>query len=124
MKESNFQTLVKHHLTDKGAYVINIWGGGYQSSGIPDLIVCYKGIFIAFELKTDYNKATERQLWHIEAINNAGGFAIIFYYNKDWKEQINENLKKLSGITTESIRDLKKIILIPKRSASKTTIKR
>ncbi len=31
-------------------------GGNYGSSGIPDIICCYHGHFIGFEVKTDKGK--------------------------------------------------------------------
>ena len=31
--------------------------GGFQKSGIPDLIICLRGRFIAIELKTEIRKA-------------------------------------------------------------------
>ncbi|MFV0534018.1 MAG: hypothetical protein ACK5MR_10235 [Cumulibacter sp.] len=79
MKESAFQTKVKHYLEDKGAYVINVFGGGnFQTAGIPDLVICYKGIFLALELKVGYNKASELQLIHLERINAAEGIGLVF----------------------------------------------
>lgn len=46
-------------------------------SGIPDLLVIYKGRHIFFELKTVKGKATKLQLYTIEQIRQAGGEAYV-----------------------------------------------
>lgn len=56
MLEKDFQKQVIEFLKRHNIYYIKIWGGGYQRSGIPDLIICLKGRFIAIELKTDIRK--------------------------------------------------------------------
>lgn len=57
MLEKDFQKQVIEFLKQHNIYYIKIWGGGYQRSGIPDLIICLKGKFIAIELKTDTRQA-------------------------------------------------------------------
>ena len=52
-------------------------GGMYGTSGIPDLIVCYKGRFIAFECKVGKNEATILQSVTIKQIIAAGGYALV-----------------------------------------------
>lgn len=44
-------------------------------NGIPDLLVCYKGRFIAFEIKSENGKLTELQNYNLELIKEAGGEA-------------------------------------------------
>lgn len=53
MLEKDFQKQVIEFLKQHNVYHVKIWGGGYQRSGIPDLIICLKGKFIAIELKTE-----------------------------------------------------------------------
>ena len=36
-------------------------GGMYGTAGIPDVIVCYRGRFVAFEVKTPSGKLTKLQ---------------------------------------------------------------
>jgi hypothetical protein len=47
--------------------------GGYGRSGVPDIIVCYKGWFYGIECKAGKNKPTALQLRELENINEAGG---------------------------------------------------
>lgn len=48
---------------------------GYGRSGVPDIICCHKGKFIAFECKAGDNKTTTLQDREISAIHAAGGVA-------------------------------------------------
>ncbi len=45
--------------------------------GIPDMLICYKGNFLAWELKVPPNKLKARSLQahNLESIRNAGGIA-------------------------------------------------
>lgn len=75
MTEKQFQGKVQRFLSSIGAYHFKVWGGGYQTAGIPDIIACYKGKFIALELKTDIGKPSELQLYNIKKIIEASGYA-------------------------------------------------
>jgi len=43
------------------------------TSGIPDLLICWKGGFYAIELKVGFNKATPIQEYVMREIKRAGG---------------------------------------------------
>ena len=49
--------------------------GASNMAGFPDLMVCYKGLFVALEIKTLVGRATFQQLKVIEDIRMAGGWA-------------------------------------------------
>ena len=49
--------------------------GGYGRSGVPDIVLCYKGMFYGIECKAGSNKPTALQLRELENINGAGGVA-------------------------------------------------
>ena len=51
-------------------------GGLYGTSGIPDIICCYRGKFVAIEVKTLTGKLSKLQEITIKRINEAGGMAI------------------------------------------------
>ena len=59
-------------------------------NGIPDIICCYKGLFIGLELKQENGRATDLQKRKLEAINNAGGIGLII--------KNLEEVKKLFGL--------------------------
>ena len=60
-------------------------GGMYSTAGIPDIICCYHGHFIGFEVKTLLGKATELQKVTIRRINEAGGTALVVRSLEDVK---------------------------------------
>ena len=54
-----------------------IWGGGYQKSGIPDLILCVNGIFVSVELKAPNGRPSALQKMNTARINQSKGIGII-----------------------------------------------
>lgn len=52
-------------------------GGQFGQAGIPDIICCYNGRFVAFEVKTDKGRPTVLQQVTINKIRQAGGTAEI-----------------------------------------------
>lgn len=77
MNEAQLTTQIKNLLKTKGAYCEKIFGGGFQSAGIPDIICCYKGWFIAIEVKspTKKGRASDVQKVKVKNIRNSGGIA-------------------------------------------------
>lgn len=68
-----------------------IWCGGYQKSGIPDLILCVNGIFVTVELKAPNGHASELQKMNTARINQSNGIGIILF--PDGFEQFKEIMK-------------------------------
>ena len=50
-------------------------GGMYGTAGIPDIIACINGRFVAFEVKTETGKVTKLQEITIQRIKEAKGKA-------------------------------------------------
>lgn len=76
MKEKTIENKIKAYLkTIDGLYFFKEHGGLYGTAGVPDIICCYKGLFIAFEVKTDDGKTTALQEATIKRIRKAGGIA-------------------------------------------------
>lgn len=77
--ESQLVSQIKNYLKTKGAYCEKIFGGGFQSAGIPDILACYRGYFVAIEVKspTGKGRASDIQKLKIKAIREAGGVAFI-----------------------------------------------
>jgi hypothetical protein len=51
--------------------------GGYGSSGVPDIIACWGGRFVAIECKSGSNKPTPLQTKNLRSIWMAGGYAMV-----------------------------------------------
>jgi hypothetical protein len=64
-------------LREHGAYYFSPVTGGYGKSGVPDIIVCWRGFFLAIECKAGYNKPTLLQEKEMKAIEMAGGTALV-----------------------------------------------
>jgi len=77
LTEKQFQNNVIEFLKSQNIYHIKIWGGGYQKAGIPDLICCIRGKFMALELKTEKGTPTVLQKYNLFKIQEAGGYARI-----------------------------------------------
>ena len=65
-------------------------GGQYGTAGIPDIIVCYKGRFLALEAKVGRNKPTKLQTATIDKIRQAGGTAAVVYSVEDVQTVLSE----------------------------------
>ena len=76
MSESAFQSKVIKYLERMGGYVINTHGGTQTKVGTPDLIVCWRGVFLAIELKTDEGRIRPKQKEELRKISEAGGIAM------------------------------------------------
>lgn len=90
-EETNLQKKVQKYLNSKGAYCFKVHGSIYMKSGIPDIICCYKGLFIGIECKIGKNKMSDTQISHQKQIIKAKGIHILAYNLEDVKKVI-ENL--------------------------------
>ena len=97
IKESKFQTQVIQYLEGKGAYVEKIHVSSYQKSGVADLRVCYKGRFIAIELKIKGGVTSDLQKVKIQRVKDAGGIAISTRDLNEIKEVLHEISRVQSG---------------------------
>ena len=77
--EKTFENKVKLYLKQKGAYFIKTHGDRFSKVGVPDLIVCYKGLFIGIELKASNGKPSELQLYNLREIEKSGGISYLLY---------------------------------------------
>ena len=77
--EKTFENKVKLYLKQKGAYFIKTHGDRFSKVGVPDLIVCYKGLFIGIELKAPNGKPSELQLYNLREIEKSGGISYLLY---------------------------------------------
>ena len=62
------------YLKSKGAYRVKVEAASV--AGVPDILVCYKAMFIGIEVKkSKSSQPTELQLENINMIRQAGGLA-------------------------------------------------
>ena len=75
--ESKVKAKIIKQLKAVGAYYFAPIGGPYAKSGVPDLIICFRGKFIAIEAKSGNNKCTTLQRINLEQIKEQGGIAVV-----------------------------------------------
>ncbi len=86
--ESKIQSKILKELKAAGIYAHkNITT---NKKGIPDILVCYRGKYVALEVKRPGGKPTELQLWNINEIRKSGGVAEIVYGWEDVVTVLNE----------------------------------
>jgi hypothetical protein len=71
--------------------------GGYGRSGVPDVVTCLGGKFIGIECKAGSGKTTPLQERELQAIEDAGGIAILYSEPAMNKQDLKELLRKGEG---------------------------
>ena len=78
MKENDIvKAILKYLKTVPHCFAWKEHGGMYGTAGMPDIIACVSGRFIAFEVKTEIGKTTALQDATIRKIIAAGGTAVV-----------------------------------------------
>ena len=76
--EKQYEEKIKKYLSESpNTWFFKVWGGGFQKAGIPDIIACVNGNFLAIEVKAENGKASALQLRNVKLINAAKGYAVI-----------------------------------------------
>ena len=79
-----------------GWWGFKVQGSGSQMRGVPDIVGCYCGLFVAFEVKRPVvGKLSELQKHRIDQIVAAGGRAFVVYGVEDVKRA----LERLSSVS-------------------------
>ena len=78
-QEKNFENRLKKFLEDEGCWFVKFFANSFTKKGIPDLLVCCNGYFVAVEVKAQNGKPSELQKWNIKKINESGGIGVILY---------------------------------------------
>lgn len=68
---------------ERGAFLEKTHGNEFTRSGMPDLVGCFRGHYIALEAKRRGNKATPLQEYALSEIRAAGGIAIVVWSVKE-----------------------------------------
>ena len=99
MNESQFQAKVIKFLKElPRTWYVKIWGGGFMKAGIPDILCCINGRFVALELKQENGKPSELQKRNIRLINEANGVGIILYPH-DFEEFKKSAWRLIDGVS-------------------------
>lgn len=92
MKEKTITNKVLKYLKEQPCcFAFKEFGGLYGTAGIPDVLCCYNGKFVAFEVKTPNGKLSKLQEIILQKIKNANGHA----YKVTSLNEVKEILKNL-----------------------------
>ncbi len=82
--ESQIQNKILKNLKSIGIYAHkNI---ATNKKGVPDIICCVDGKYVALEVKKKGGKPSDLQIWNINKIRNSGGVAETVYSWEDVKD--------------------------------------
>jgi Holliday junction resolvase len=88
--EAKVKAKVKKLLEELRIYYFFPATHGYGRSGVPDIVGCFMGLFVAIECKAGEGKLTALQEREIERIIEAGGFT--FVAREDNIDELKEKL--------------------------------
>ena len=89
--EGKVKDQVKKYLKDIGAWYYMPVSNGMGRVGCPDILVCHRGIFMAFETKAPgkIKNVSPNQAREISDIQRANGLALVVDHVDQVKEAIN-----------------------------------
>jgi len=95
MLEKDITAAIMRYLKNlPGCWCFKTHGGMYGTAGIPDIIVCRNGRFIAFEVKTETGKLTKLQESTLSRIKAAKGTA----FKVTSVSEVQEIIKNTEGL--------------------------
>jgi len=77
MLEQAYQKKIVTYLEKRGAYVVKVVAS--SKKGVPDVLCCYRGHFLAIEIKTPTtrHKTTKLQEYNLRQVREAKGYAFV-----------------------------------------------
>lgn len=93
--EHSVKEAVKRRLKKRGAWWTFPHQRGYSQAGVPDILACVNGYFLAIETKFGKNKPTKHQQRQISLIRHAHGRALVV--NENNMQELEEVLDELAG---------------------------
>lgn len=89
MSEQTIQSNIIKFLEGKDAYVVKVVSA--SKKGVPDLLACYKGLFIGIEVKTPKTKSNTSMLqkYNLDCIRECGGISMVACSVSEVEDVIN-----------------------------------
>lgn len=75
--EARISRDIRKLVKERGGFCFKVWGSEFMMAGLPDLICCYRGLFVAFEVKTPVGTLSKRQRYVLNAIQRCGGIVAV-----------------------------------------------
>lgn len=95
-QEKTFENKIKKYLKANDCWYVKYFANRMTKSGIPDILACVNGFFVAIEVKASNGKPSELQIYNREEIRNSGGISLILYPEQfeDFKLLIDDLIKR------------------------------
>lgn len=77
--EKIFETKIKEFLSEHNIWHVKYFANRNTKSGIPDILACVNGYFVAIEVKAQGGTVKELQKYHLGKIRESGGFGYVVY---------------------------------------------
>lgn len=106
--EKAFEMRIKKFLADEGCWFVKFFANRNTKSGIPDLLCCINGYFVAVEVKGDKGKVSDLQLWNKNKIQDSDGFCVVLY--PDEFDKFIQLVKELKQNNLAEAMDLENLI--------------
>lgn len=94
MLEKDIQNSIRNWAKSRGFLVTKNYGGPFSRVGVADLLMCYRGRYIALEIKRPPKKPTPAQMKFLEEVEEHGGYA-------SWTDNRKDGIGWLSSIALE-----------------------
>jgi Holliday junction resolvase len=88
-QEKIYENRIKKYIESIGGWQVKFFANSMTKKGVPDILACVYGHFVAIETKAPTGKPSEIQIYQCKKIREAGGIAVIAYPSA-W-----EKLKKI-----------------------------
>ena len=90
--EKNIQSKILKNLKSQGYYAVKMILS--SKNGVPDILSCINGKFVAFEVKDGQKGVvTELQNYNISKIIESGGYAFVVRTFDDYKNAMQKLIK-------------------------------
>jgi Holliday junction resolvase len=99
--EAKVKAAIRKVLDAEGVYYFMPAANGFGRAGIPDIICCVRGFFLAIEVKAGKGKTTALQDREIAAINDQGGQAMVV--NEININEVKENIQWIKANFKKSL---------------------
>jgi hypothetical protein len=100
--ETHLQRKIQKMIRERGGFVFKVHGSETMMAGLPDLICCYRGLFVAFEVKTPTGTVSPRQRLVMRNIMGASGIVTVPRSVADASnalDRIDRMMKGFEGVT-------------------------
>ena len=77
--EKLFENRVKDFIIGQGGWLVKFFANRMTKKGIPDILACINGYFLAIEIKAQNGKPSKLQIMNCDKIKASGGQAFILY---------------------------------------------